>query len=193
MLVEGRQLSRARRSPIPPPDRTEHQPGGGLEVVAELLRFSALRELAFVTAREKECAASLPSGEPDQCPSSFMASPPETVAARPAQLPLAFGSVSSRKTVSMPASRQRIAYLIIPRQLVGRVPVQVVPCSVVEPRRPQVCVPSRVLNVPEARASMQAECLPTAQPRWRRSHETGNLRGCTCEASLCPYVPSARR
>ena len=64
-----------------------------------------------------------------------------------------------------------------------------IPCSVVPTRRTGIGLARGILNVPEARASIQAECLPTAQPRRRRSHGTASPLRCSGEASRFPLWP----
>jgi hypothetical protein len=74
----------------------------------------------------------------------------------------------------------------------GRVPVQVVPSSVVKPHRPRVRVASRVTSRRLAPASRLSVSL---QPNRAGGVLTkqGALAGCTGEASLCPCGQSAGR
>jgi hypothetical protein len=44
-------------------------------------------------------------------------------------------------------------------------------------------------HVAQTRAGIQAERLPTAQPRWRRSHETGSPRGMYRRSIAVPLWP----
>ena len=74
----------------------------------------------------------------------------------------------------------------------GRVPVQVVPSSVVKPHRPRVRVASRVTSRRLAPASRLSVSL---QPNRAGGVLTkqGALAGCTGEASQCPCGQSGRR
>ena len=71
-------------------------------------------------------------------------------------------------------------------------PVEVVSRPVVEPRRPRLRVASGVLNVPEARASMQAECLPyspTALAAFSRNKDPSRMYRRSIAVPLWPVWP----